>query len=148
MRLAEFKIAERGPRSFDYWYHPQTVGSPIGPFGVELQPDRGVPDEQMIIEAEKYLAYLAANGGRIAEKVFEHYQRIREHSEWLEQCGVPDDLSMSQLAPYLEVRSIVAGRRQTASGPHYDAVFFVSPKWDTEHKIVLEIQGEGVEFIE
>jgi hypothetical protein len=148
MKLGEFRKAPQGPYLFEYWESTFTIPSPIGPFGVELRPIAGQsPDEEMVEEARELVAFLVTHGDEIAQKVFEHYQRLADHPEWLEKCGVPESLGVYELERYIRSRALVVTLEE--EGPderYYDEVLFVDPLWDSEHKITLGVRDGRLEF--
>lgn len=145
-QLSEFKKAPRGPYAFDFWVHPVLISSVLGLFAVELRTDIGEPDLQMVNEAERLVSFMQAHPDKLLDKVYEHYRGFDAHSEWLASCDVPENLNKDELPPYLVVRDIVVIRDEDMQA--LSSCFYISPQWDTEHGIYLELHGIKLEYCE
>lgn len=146
MRLTEFVKAPRGPNLFDSWVHPTAIASPLGNFTVELFPETGEPDVQMVQKAIVLVEFLQSRSEKVVSKVFEHYKRLLRDPDWLTECHVPVDLSRKDLSSYLQARSLMVHRSDDDGKRVYESRIYVSPQWDIEHAIYLAISGTGVTF--
>ena len=148
MMLSEFSKVLREKYLFDCWVHPEKVPNLLGEFDVELLPDAGEPDERMVLEAESLLAFIQNHPDKVVEKVFEHYKQLHDNSEWLASCNVPRNLGVSGLAPYLHALSISVSREGEAEDFLYQGRIYISPQWDEEHAIYLELNESEIKFCE
>lgn len=111
MELSEFEKAPRDPYSFDYWIHPKLILSSIGNFSVELIPESGEPDSNMVAEANKLASFINAFPEKLTAKVFERYQSITGNGDWLVFCGAPNNLNQITLSTYIEALILVVHRQ-------------------------------------
>jgi hypothetical protein len=148
MQLSEFFKAPRGPRKFDYWTHPAAVPSPLGDFIVELYPEIGEPDEKMVGLANTLTIFLSSHPEKIVDKVFDHYKRFLENPSWLLSCQVPTNLQDCNLAPYMKSLNLTVSRDGIRNQYEYNTCIYISPQWDEEHAIYLELTDDEVDFCE
>lgn len=145
-QLYEFVKAPRGPYAFDFWVHPVLISSVLGLFAVELLPDIGEPDLRMVNEAERLVSFMQAHPDKLLDKVYEHYRGFDANLEWLASRDVPENLKKDELPPYLMVRDIVVIRDENMQTLR--SCFYISPQWDKEHAIYLELRGIKLEYCE
>lgn len=146
MLLSEFTKSPPGSYLFDFWIHPIRIACPLGDFTVELLPDSGEPDTNMVTEAEALVLFLETHTEAVVAKVFEHYRRMLNYPEWLAECGVPSNLDCVSLSDHIEVLNLTVARVDDGDRFEYLSRIYVSPKWDQEHAIYLEVIGDKVEF--
>lgn len=146
MQLSEFTKAPRDPYLFDFWIHPVRIACPLGDFSVELYPDSGEPDTNMVTEAEALVVFLGAHAEAVVAKVFEHYRQMLDYPEWLAECAVPLDLDCTSLSDHIEVLNLTVSRVDDGDHAIYLPRIYVSPKWAQEHAIYLEVIGDYLEF--
>ena len=104
--------------------------------------DTKPPDERMLNEANFLADYVDANSDAILELVFQHYNRCASEPDWLEICEVPAGLQRHEIKPYLNSLSIVVDRESP------DPTILVTPQWDEEHAIYLEVKKGRLQFRE
>lgn len=147
MQLSDFRKEPKGPYLFEYWSSLSSLPSQIGRFNIELQmPEGSEPDSQMLSEASQLASAFQGNASGVVAKVYEHYLEMQQHTEWLQECGVPEHLSVAELQNYIRSRSLVVSRDDHNGEPVYSSGVYVSPLWDIEHGIYLCITPGGVSF--
>jgi hypothetical protein len=139
MTADDFEKQPRGPYRFDFWLSKRPVATLMGDFIAEL---REPPDAKLLAKANALADYLCNNIEEVWGKVYEHYQRVAEHQDWMKSCGVPARLGRSGILRYLRSRQIVVIR----DGDEVDGTIFIDPLWDVEHKIHLRLKGDVLYF--
>jgi hypothetical protein len=135
MRATDFVLQERGPYLFDRWQWPERVPTQLGNLVVELSTSDGgpPPDDAMAAAAGELAEFAVANGGLLLDLIYSHY-RYAEENGWLDFWGVPGGLPRNGVLS--QVESIELSVRRGADG-RPDAVVYVNPRWDEEHKLHL-----------
>ena len=139
---ADFEKQPRGPYRFDRWKCREGVSTALGPFAVSLQivgkNDTNPPDSEMVRRASDLVTYTQNNAEDILDIVYGHYLFVSQHPDWLQECGVPLNLSRDGVLQYLgDDRSLVVSRHLDWQEPYASTIFMV-PKWDEEHALRLE----------
>lgn len=137
------QISEFLPQPNAAFKHPHQVASRLGSFFVELKPEEGEPDAQMLLLAEELMADFETAKDELEQSVYEEYQDASRDQAWMVHCGVPTGLSLTGLAPYIFERLLMVYRYQTRfknSGPEYLRQVYVRPKWDEERSLFFEYQ--------
>ncbi len=91
----------------------------------------------MLAAAEVLVGQFASDKDMLAQKVFDEYLALCADAcgpEWLQDCGVPEGLSLSELAPYLDPRALTVDR-------DLKMTVYTSPDWDREHGIYFNLLG-------
>jgi len=138
------QISEFLPQPNSAFKHPRQVASRLGKFFVELKPDRGAPDDQMLLLVEELMADFQSAKDQLEQSVYEEYQDAARDKDWMVHCGVPTGLSLSDLAPYILERVLVVYRYQTGYGeetdsePEYLRQVYLRPKWDEARSLFFE----------
>jgi len=151
MTLADFEKQPRGPYLFDWWVAQQRIATPLGLFSVEFQisgdDDTDPPDEEMLRRANGLVSYTESQGEFILDIVYGHYRYYllsAENRDWLEECGVPRDLSRNKIADYVrEDRSLVVTRNLGWEQP-YSSTIHVVLLWDEEHALSLDFRDGAI----
>ena len=144
MALEDFVLAPRGPARFDCYEHPNRVASPLGEFTIELAVKvDSRPTPEMVQAANILVSRFEQDRELISQMVFEEYKTVcgdRFGAEWLEECGVPMNLSLSDIQAYLNPRTLSV---------HDDcsAALYLGPDWDREHGLTYELNQIGWEKV-
>ncbi len=143
MTAEDFEHQSRGPYLFNFWHARTRVRTPFGEFVVEAHmplEDTAPPDAAMVRQANELVEFTRAYPDAILDKIYEHYQAVSDHREWLESCGVPPGLRRDELARYLDTLNLVVDRDGS------EPTIYVVPRWDHEHAIYLAVRDGRVEF--
>jgi len=137
------QISEFLPQPNSAFKHPRQVASRLGSFFVELKPDQGSPDDQMLFLAEELMADFQAAKDELEQSVYREYQEAARNRDWMAHCGVPTGLPLADLAPYILERVLVVYRYQTRydesdSEPEYLRQVYLRPKWDEARSLFFE----------
>lgn len=140
---ASMQISEFLPQPNAAFKHPHQVPSRLGKFFVELKPEEGEPDEQMLLFAEQLMDDFEAAKDELEQSVYLEYQEAARNSDWMQHCEVPTGLSLAGLAPYILERVLIVYRyqtrsRDTESGPEYLRQVYLRPKWDEARSLFYE----------
>ena len=141
MRMSpdQFVRQDRGPYLFDRWQWPDRVPTLLGDLIVELSAsdDEPPPDAAMVATAEELAAFAAGNGDLLLDLIYGHYRHAEERG-WLSFWGVPPELPRAGVLSQVESVELLV-RRGEELRP--EAVVFVNPCWDPEHKLELSFHG-------
>lgn len=137
------QISEFLPQPNSAFKHTHQVASRLGSFGVELKPDQGAPDDQMLLLAEELVADFQHAKDELEQSVYREYQDAARNKDWMVHCGVPTGLALADLAPYILDRVLVVYRYQprsgnSESGPEYLRQVYLRPKWDEARSLFFE----------
>ena len=114
------------------WLARMPVPTTIGQFSVEIV---NRPDAELLSTANALITALASEHSTIVSAVYGLYQHAAEDRRWMKSCGVPRDLSRSEIADYLTDRCITV--RRLPSGDPAGSIL-VKMRWDDEHLAVFE----------
>lgn len=135
MKLEEFVQRPDDEECYD---HPDTVPSPVGAFGLGFQVfDGDPPDARMLELLEELVARFKADADRVVAMIHEEYEEAVADAAWADFCEVPTGLSVEQLEPHLENRSLYVRRDSRDEEEPLAARLYVSPDWDQEHGYYL-----------
>lgn len=137
------QISEFLPQPNSAFKHPQQVKSRLGSFCVELKPDQGAPDDQMLLLAEDLVTDFQAAKDELEQAVYREYQEAARNQDWMFHCGVPMGLSLAALAPFILERVLIVYRYHPRSGervrePEYLSQVYLRPKWDEARSLFFE----------
>lgn len=140
---AAMQISEFLPQPNSAFKHPAQVPSRLGAFFVELKPEEGEPDEQMLLLAEELMADFEAAKDELEQSVYFEYQEAARNHDWMVHCGVPTGLPLTGLSSYILERVLIVYRYQTRSrnneaGAEYLRQVYLRPKWDEARSLFYE----------
>ncbi len=139
----DFVRQPRGPRRFYLWLADAPVRTSFGNFSIEaIMPmgDTKPPDARMLENANFLADYVRVHSEAILELVFQHYKECSRDPAWLEICDVPIGLQRHEIKPYLIGLCITVDRESPG------LEILITPQWDEEHAIYLEVKQGRLQF--
>ena len=135
MTADDIEQQPRGSQRFDLWLAKQPLSTHLGEFEVELYEP---PDQEILACAQEMVEAVTNCADEILGIIYDHYQQIAVDKLWMRSCEVPNKLPRHRIARYLRGRSITIRRdkKRTVTG-----LIFISPQWETEHGISLEVRN-------
>lgn len=131
----DLKLEPRGPTRFDRWTTSKKFHTELGQLVVTIKTRADAkPDDGMLDAANELVTFAETHGSELLDLIYGHYLLAQEEG-WLEFWSVPLGLSRSDAVKRL---GAVALNVNGFSGA--EAVVFVDPPWDPEHKLSLAVE--------
>lgn len=129
---------KRDAQQTECWLASSLVGSPLGPFAVELT---AAPDDDLIRTANETIELLVRERQTILNHVYGLYQLAADDKRWMKDHGVPRDLDKDQIADYVSKRFISVRRDHLGEAK---GSISMRVKWDDEHRVLFGIRNGRV----